>query len=238
MAGRLRGERAADAGDAGDAKQGRVAQLRTAYSLTRQSDPRVGLIVAGGFLLPLLLLLLLGFLLGHPVLFGVLGLLIGFIVATSLFTRRVQKASYAAVAGQPGVAAAVVERTRGGWKLSPAVQVNRSQGMVHRALGRPGVVLLGEGTGAADLVAAERRRLRKAVGDTPVTVVMVGDGEGQTPVQKLQVQLMKLPRVLSPAQVTTVEQRIRALAGTGPGQGLPIPKGPMPTRVPRGGRSR
>lgn len=215
-------------------RAGRVAQIRQAYSLTRRNDPRVGLIVGLGFAVPLLLLLGLGFLLHSPVVLGILGLLIGILVATSLFTRRVQKASYASVAGQPGVAASVAERARGGWKVTPAVQVNRQQGMVHRAVGRPGVVLLAEGPGSGDLVGAERRRLKRAVGDTPVTVITVGEDAGQTPVDKLQVTLMKLPRVLKPADVSVVDKRIKALAGSAPGAGLPIPKGPMPTRVPRG----
>ncbi len=213
---------------------GRLAQIRQAYTLTRQQDPRLPLWAVGGFLLPFLLVLGLGFLVGHPVVYGVLGFLLGFIVATSVFTRRVQKASFGAIEGQPGAAAAVAQRVRGGWKITPAVQVNRQQGMVHRAVGRPGVVLLAEGPGSTELVAAERRRLRKAVGDTPVTVITVGGGDGQTPVSKLQVQMMKLPRVLRPADIDTVDTRIKALAGSGGGPGLPIPKGPVPTRVPRG----
>lgn len=217
-------------------REGRVAQLRQAYTLTRQQDPRVGLVALLGLLIPLALLLGLGFLLKSPLVLGILGLLVGLLVATSLFTRRVQKASFASVAGQPGVAAAVAERARGGWKVTPAVQVNRAQGMVHRAVGRPGVVLLAEGPGSSDLVGAERRRLRKAVGDTPVTVITVGEREGETPVDKLQVAMMKLPRVLKDADVAVVDTRIKALAGATPGAGLPIPKGPVPTRVPRKGR--
>jgi len=219
---------------AADGEPGRIAQIRQAYRLTKQQDPRVGLVTLAAFALPFLLLLGLGFLLGLAAILGPLGLLVGLIVATSLFTRRVQKASYGAVAGQPGMAAAVAERVRGGWKVTPAVQLNREQGMVHRAVGRPGIVLLAEGRGTRDLVAAESRRLRRVVGDTPVTVIHVGGGEGETPLDKLQVQMMKLPRVLQPAQVEAVDRRIKALSGTGAGGGLPIPKGPMPTRPPRG----
>ena len=223
-------------GDESPEKLGRIAQIRQAYTLTRQTDPRVGLVALAGFLLPLGLLVGIGFVVHAPIFLGILGVLVGFIVATALFTRRVQKASYASVAGQPGVAAAVAQRVRGGWRVTPAVQVNRDQGMVHRAIGRPGVVLLAEGRGSTELVAAERRRLKKAVGDTPVTVITVGDREGQTPVAKLQVTMMKLPRVLAATQVDTVDKRIKALAGSTPGAGLPIPKGPMPTRVNRKAR--
>jgi len=228
------GTAARKVGPDGAALPGRVAQIRQAYTLTRQQDPRVGVVALAGFLGPLVALLALGFALGSPIPFGILGVLVGFLVGTALFTRRVQKASYAAVAGQPGAAVAVAQRVRGDWKITPAVQVNRDQGMVHRAVGRPGVVLLAEGRGSSDLVAAERRRLRKAVGETPVTVILVGDAAGQTPVDKLQVTMMKLPRVLATAEVATVDRRIKALAGSAPLAGMPIPKGPLPTRVPRG----
>jgi hypothetical protein len=45
---------------------------------------------------------------------------------------------------------------------------------------------------------------------------------------------MKLPRVLKPKDVNAVESRLRALGGTA----MPLPKGPVPTRVPRSGKVR
>jgi hypothetical protein len=60
---------------------------------------------------------------------------------------------------------------------------------------------------------------------------MVGDGEGQVALKDLQRHLMKLPRNIKPAVVNELDRKLKAMAPA-----LPIPKGPMPTRVPRGGR--
>lgn len=217
-----------------DATPGRLAAIRQAFTFTRETDPKLPLILLGGFLLPFLVLLGIGFAIGHPIPLGILGFALGFLVMTTLFTRRSQQAQYASVDGQPGVAAAIAERMRSNpYRVTPAVQLNREQAMVHRALGRPGVVLLAEGRSVGPLVGNEQRRLAKVLGDTPITVITIGNDEGQVPLSKLQAKLLRLPRTLSKDQVTAVERRLKALPGTGSGGGMPVPKGPMPTRVAR-----
>ena len=217
-----------------DATPGRLAAIRQAFTFTRETDPRLPLILIGAFAVPFLIVLGIGFALGHPIPLGILGFAVGFLVMTTLFTRRSQKAQYASVDGQPGVAAAIAERMRSNpYRVTPAVQLNREQAMVHRAIGRPGVVLLAEGRTVGPLVSNEQRRLAKVLGDTPITVITVGNDEGQVPLSKLQAKLLRLPRTLSKDQVTAVERRLKALPGTGSGGGMAMPKGPMPTRVPR-----
>jgi hypothetical protein len=211
---------------------GRIAQIRQVYRLTKETDRRLGWILLATFLVPAGLLVGLGFLVGPLVLWIVLGVLLGFIVMMSLFTRRAQSASYKAVEGQPGVAVGVVERMRGDWRVTPAVQFNRDQDFVHRVLGRPGVILLAEGRGARALIGPETKRLKKVLGDTPIHTFVIGNGDGETPISKLQIQIMKLPRTLRPAEVKTVDARLKALPSAG--SSMPVPKGPMPTRVPRG----
>jgi hypothetical protein len=234
MALALRRKKSADVTpDGGDAekKVGRFKQLYQAYTFTKEHDKRLPLILLGTFVLPIVLLVLVGTLTGVWVL-DVLGVFIGLLGTMTVLSRRVQKATFASVAGQPGVAAAVVDQMRGDWRVTPAVQVNRDQDLVHRVLGRPGIILLAEGRGSRALVAAESRRLRKVVGDTPIHTLVVGDGEDETPLGKVQVKLMRMPRTLKPAEITNLEKRLKALP-TG-GQALPVPKGPVPTRVPRG----
>ena len=213
---------------------GRIKQIREAYQLSKEHDSKIGLFTALAFVVPFAIAVGLGFLLGSPIIFVILGLLLGTVVALSVFSRRAQRASYSAVAGTPGVSAAVVERMRGQWIVSPAVQLNRDQDLVHRVLGRCGVVLLAEGRGAGQLIGPEVRRLRKVIGEIPITTLMIGDGEGQTPLHKIQVSMVKLPRVLSPSDVTALDRRLKALPGAG--TPMPIPKGPMPTRMPKGAR--
>jgi len=110
----------------------------------------------------------------------------------------------------------------------------RGRDLVHRAIGRPGIVLVGEGAPprVAQLIVQERRKVARVAADTPVYDVQVGDEDGQVPLRKLQAHLGKLPRNLKPAQVNAVDARLRALGGAT----VPIPKGPLPKsgRVPRG----
>ncbi|HVU75156.1 MAG TPA: DUF4191 domain-containing protein [Mycobacteriales bacterium] len=219
--------------DGADKEPGRVAQLRQVYRLTKETDKKLGWILLACFLVPLGLFVgVLGFLVGPVVLWSILGVLMAFVVTMSVFTRRAQKASYAAVEGQPGVAIGVVERLRGDWKITPAVGFTRDQDLLHRVIGRPGVILLAEGRGSRQLIGPEIRRLKKVLGDTPITTFVIGNGPDETPIAKLQLAIMKLPRTLRPAEVKTVDARLKALPNSGPS--MPIPKGPMPTRVPRG----
>lgn len=115
---------------------------------------------------------------------------------------------------------------RGNWRTTPMVAFTREQDLLHRVVGRPGVVLLAEGAKQRTdgLVRAERKRLQRLLGGVPVYDVSVGDGEGQVPVRKLQRHITKLPKNVTPAQVNEIDRRLAAIGTTG----LPIPKGPVP----------
>jgi hypothetical protein len=212
-------------------KANRFKQLAQAYRFTKEHDPHLPWVLLGVFAAPVVVFVLIGLLTGLYLL-DILGVLAGLLATMTILSRRVQKATFTSVAGQPGVAAAVVDQMRGDWRVTPAVQVNRDQDLVHRVLGRPGVVLLAEGRGSRQLVAAETRRLRKVVGDTAIHTFVIGDGEEETPLSKVQIRLMRLPRTLRPAEVDALDKRLKALPAGG--QALPLPKGPVPTRVPRG----
>lgn len=218
------------------AKQGRLGQIKAAYTMTRKVDPSVGWITAGVGLLTFLVVLAIGFLVGHPVYLGVVGFMAGVLAATIIFGRRAEKAAFSQVEGQPGAAAAALNMLRKGWAVTPAVAVTRNQDIVHRAVGRPGVVLVGEGAPSrvANLMATEKKKVARYVPDVPIYEVQAGNEADQVPLRKLTKHLMKLPRNLTTSQVTEVNRRLKAL-GT---MNLPIPKGPMPksVRMPRGPR--
>lgn len=190
-------------------------------------------LVIGTALGVLLVFELLGILLHHPIYFAVIGVMLALMAATIVFGRRAATAAFAQVEGQPGAAAAVLQSMRGNWRVTPVVAVNpRSRDLVHRVVGRPGIVLVGEGSPArvAQLLSQERKKVARVAADTPVYEVQAGDEDGQVPLRKLQTHLAKMPRNLKPAQVNAIEARMRALGGAT----VPIPKGPMPTRIPRG----
>jgi hypothetical protein len=217
-------------------KPGRIAQIRQAYAMTSKVDPKVGLISGGVFAGVFVVILLIGLLVGHPVYLGIIGLFLAVLAATVVFSRRAERAAYAQVEGQPGAAAAVLNSLRGKWTVTPAVAVTRNQDVIHRVVGRPGIVLVGEGSPGrtAQLIAQEKKKLARVCPDAPVYEVLAGTGEGEVPLRKLQRHFMKLPRNLNNAEVQETNRRLRAL-GT---MTLPIPKGPMPrnARMPRGPR--
>ena len=221
-----------------DKRARRGAQLkamRRAWSETRRYDRRMPLVVLGsGLLVALVVGVLVGWLAGW--FFGaVMGLMLGLTVALFLFSRRANSAIFGQVEGQAGIAPGVVERMRGDWRVQPAVAANRQSDLVHRVLGRPGLVLLTEGDPGRvrPLVLSERRRVVRALGDFPVYEVHVGDEEsGGVPLKRLARHLSSLPRNVKGAQINAAERRLGALLAKG---AVPLPKGPLPTggKVPR-----
>jgi len=124
------------------------------------------------------------------------------------------------------------------WISSPIIAANRSQDVVHRAVGKAGIVLVGEGNPnrVRSLLASEKKKMARIVTEVPVHDFIVGDGEGQVPLKKLRTTLLKLPRTLSGPQVTETNDRLRAMGDLM--SNMPIPKGPMPKgmRMPKGGQ--
>lgn len=216
-----------------EARRARLQQIRTAFTMTRKSDPRLVPLLAIAFLVPFVLVLLLGILVGHPWIFGFFGFLIALIALVAVFGRRVQRNAFTQVEGQIGAAAAVLDNMRGDWRVTPAVGFNREQDLVHRVLGKPGIVLVGEGSPSRvrSLIGNEKRRLARFIGDTPVYDVVVGEGDGQVPLRGLQKHFIGLPNNVKPKDVNILDRKLKAMAPA-----LPIPKGPVPGggRMPRG----
>ncbi|SCK58192.1 protein of unknown function [Streptomyces sp. WMMB 714] len=215
---------------------GRLKQIALTYKMTRRADRKIGWILAGVGLVTLGVLLAVGFLIGHPVYAGILGAVLALLAMAIVFGRRAERAAFGQMEGQPGAAAAVLENIGRGWTVTPAVAMNRSQDVVHRAVGRAGIVLVGEGNPnrLRSLLSSEKKKMARVVADVPVHDFIVGDDEGQVPLKKLRTTLLKLPRVLQGGQVTQVNDRLRAMGDLM--SNMPIPKGPMPKgmRMPRG----
>lgn len=219
-------------------KPGRLAQIRETYRMAKKRDRYIGLISIGAGVLVFAAFIALGFVILNPWLMGLLGFMPGLLVATLIFGRRAERAAYAQVEGQVGAAAAVLNSLRRGWVVTPAVAVSRNQDVVHRAIGRCGIVLVGEGAPSrvAHLLTTEKRRHARVAPSAPLYDVIVGDGEGQVALRSLNRHLMKLPRSIRPADVTDINFRLKALQS----QPVPIPKGPLPTntKLPRSAKLR
>jgi hypothetical protein len=208
----------------------RIRQLRLAWTQLNEIDPKTLPWVLVGLAVGVLVGTGAGMLIGPiwlMVVFGVLGGLVG---ALFVFSRRVQKAQYLAIEGQPGAAAAVLQSMRGQWFVTPAVAFSTKQDLVHRVVGRPGIILVGEGSPqrTKSLLAKEKKRLKKVAGDAPVRTVLVGDGEGQIPIRKLQVHVSKLSREVGKKDVPKLERKLKPLD-----RSMPIPKGIDPNQANR-----
>lgn len=214
----------------------RRQQLVETYRITKRSDKRIGLVLLGTFLLAGLagfgvFLLLPG---GGVIewILAVLGaVLFGTLAVLIVFSRRAQKAAYSQMEGQPGAAAAALNVLRRGWKVDPAVAFTKQQDVVHRVVGPPGIVLVGEGNPGRvrQLLTSERRKHERVAAEVPISEVICGRGEGEVPLPKLMRHLRKMKRQLRPADMTDVLNRIKALdANRSP---IPLPKGPVPTSM-------
>ena len=220
---------ASNVGSADDlAKAGRLKQMRMVAGIVRKANPKAMPIVIGSGLGTLVVLVIVGLVTNLAALLIPLGVLLGVLVAVILFGRFAQSAQYSAIEGQPGAAAAVLENMRGNWTVTPAIAANRNMDVVHRAVGKPGVILVGEGspTRLASLLAAEKKRVARVAYEVPIIEFQVGHGEGQIPINKLQRKIMRLPRQLKPDAVSDINHRLKALQPS-----MQAPKGPIPRNV-------
>jgi hypothetical protein len=220
-------------GKDGKPKVGRLAKLKSqasmisqAYKLTYRNDPKLPWIMLIAFVVVVAVVELIGIVLGSPFLVMPIAVLLGLLAALIIFGRRAQGSAYRQVEGQPGAAAWVLEGMRGDWRVASGVAGTRELDAVHRVLGRPGIVLVGEGAPqrVRGLIAAEKKRIARVVGDTPIYDVSVGDAEGQVPLKKLNSHVVKLPRNLTGAEVNALAKKMAALGGARP----PVPGGPLP----------
>src|SRR6202012_2310204 len=112
-----------------------------------------------------------------------------------IFGRRAQRSVYSKADGQTGAAAWALDNLRGKWRVTPGVAATGHFDAVHRVLGRPGVILVGEGstTRVKPLLAQEKKRTARLVGEVPIYDIVVGNGDGAVPLGKLAPHLTKLP---------------------------------------------
>jgi hypothetical protein len=228
-----KGASAAKLDKKGEPKVGRLKKARDqvrmvgqAYTLTRKNDPKLPWALLITFVAAAAVVEVIGILLGSPLIFIPLAILVGVMAALIVFGRRAQGSAYRQVEGQPGAAAWVLEGMRGDWRVTSGVAGTPQLDAVHRVLGRPGIVLVGEGspTRVRGLLASEKKKVARVVGDTPIYDIIVGDDEGQVPLRKLSSHVMKLPRNLPAAEVNSLGRRMAALGGAK----MPVPGGPLP----------
>ena len=236
--------------DQPEKKQGRIAQIRQGYAALKQLDPALGRWMLLAAVLTFVVIAGLGllFLDGWARIYVFLvAVPAAALAAVIVMNRRGNTAMYGALEGQAGASGAALSGLgKRGWYTSQepvAVDADRrtkvtdmsQAAMVFRALGRPGIVLIGEGPRArvGKLLKAEEKKVARVAPGVPVHLWTVGDGEDEVPVKKISGKLTRMRPVLSKAEVSVVNKRLKSLPGVRSG----IPAGMDPTRAPRGGRA-
>jgi hypothetical protein len=213
------------------AARDRRVQLWQAFRVQRKEDRRLLAYMIGAFVLIVGVSVTLGVAAGgfSTILMIVLGVVLGTLAAFIIFGRRAQRSVYRKAEGQAGAAAWALDNLRGKWRVTPGVATTGHFDAVHRVIGRPGVVFVAEGSPARikPLLAQEKKRTARLVGEVPIYDVVVGAGDGEVSLSKLERFLTKLPANITVKQMDSLESRLSAL-GSRTGTAA-MPKGPLPT---------
>jgi hypothetical protein len=208
-------------------KTPRFQTFRDAYAVTKQVKPWISIVLIAVFLVTWAIGIGIGIAIGQPVYLGFVFLPIALLAAMLLFTRQAGSAAYVSIEGQIGAGASVLMAIRKGWTTTPSVAVSRNQDMVHRSVGRAGIVISGEGSDSVrQMMSDERKKAERFAPGVPVIEILIGNEENRTPIRKLQKEMRRLPKKLTAHQMREVRARLKAVGG----MSMPIPKGPMPTR--------
>ncbi len=225
-------------------RPGFFATIKSLFTFTREPYPWVA------WVLPLVIVagigvgILVAFLTAQPwwgyILWGIFGVMLGIIGAMLIMNRLATKAMYKKIEGMPGAAGHVVSNMLGRkWRGEEMpVSINpKSQDAVYRAVGRGGVVLVGEGSRRRleKLVKKEKTTARRITHDAvPVTVFYVGSEADDTHISQLAKEIKKLPKAVDRHGMNQLVSRTESISRGG-AAALPIPKGidPMNVRAPK-----
>lgn len=213
---------------------GTVKQMTETFKRTREVDPTLPWWLLGAFVAAFAVVFGLGMLFQPWWLSLIFGILFGIVAAMAIFVWRVKKGTFKRYEGQAGsaeVALSMLNTKK--WSNTPALNGTKQMDVIHRTLGPGGLILVAEGDQRRlqSLLSTEVRRHEQASNGVKVITIAMGDKEGQVPLSKLTDHIKKLPKQLSDTEITDLKQRLKALDAMR--SRMPIPKGPMPTRMSR-----
>ncbi|RNI24282.1 DUF4191 domain-containing protein [Flexivirga caeni] len=223
---------------------GRVSQFKTLFQVSVKQNPRIPVWMAAAFVVTFLVFTFVLHPIFHSYIFtGIVGVLFGLLSTVIVFGRLAERAAYGSLEGQAGGTGAALQALKRGWTYDQepvAADAGRARrisemsnaAMVFRAVGKPGVVLIGEGPVGASrkLLESERKRVTRVAGpEVPVHVLRVGAGEDTVKLADLAKTMKGLDKKLTDAEVSAVTKRLRALGTAKP----PVPKGMDPRNAPR-----
>ena len=213
------------------------------FKMTRRYDPHSVWYMLIAFVLPVAVAVILALLISAQSVIGIIlyivaGVMAGVLAFLLVLGRRAERAAYGQIKGQPGAVGAVLKSSlRRGWVASemPITVSPKTQDAVYRAVGRGGIVLIGEGpkSRTTKMLDDERRRIARVLPNVPVNFLSVGPDKDSVELHKIPSVMNRFAKALNKSEIYAVNNRIGSLGKSG----LPIPKGVDPMRA-RSSRSR
>jgi hypothetical protein len=216
-------------------KKGRIRQIFEVYQFTQKADRTTTPYMVLGLVASLAVAITLSVLVLHSIFYGIfLGLAVGLLIAMFVLARKAEAAAYTRIKGQPGAALSAMQSIKRGWNINEEpVQLDaRSQKMVFRASGRAGIAIVADDGSSTcmRLVEKETKRIRRVLHNEPVPIhrIVVGDGEGEVPINKLVKYMGRLKKELTKDESANVSKRLTALT---PPLRTAVPKGVDPNNM-------
>ncbi|WP_342320087.1 DUF4191 domain-containing protein [Corynebacterium mayonis] len=214
-----------------------MSQVWQAFNLQRKRDPKLIPIMLISVIGMALLFFLIGMLWNGQWFMLVIGLMLGIVLAMWLFTRRLEASMFEEVGNQPGAAAWSLENLRStmgiAWVTKTSVAATPQMDVVHRTVGNPGVILVGEGnpTRLKKMMDSQARRVDRLLAGVPIHQIIIGEGEGQTQVRDLQKKLLKLPKEYKKNEVYSLAAKLDAMDNRNANRPEGLPGGPLPRQA-------
>lgn len=212
-------------------KRGFFKQIADVFKMTRKYDPSIVWWMIGTFVAALLVGLGIGLLTGSPVLWTLMFIPLGLLIALIIMNKKAEKAAFAQIEGRPGAAGAALSQLGRGWVVEDdPIAVNpRTQETVFRATGKPGVILVADGdyNRAKRLADKQRKQLQRFLPNVEIRVLQVGSGPSEVELHEVKATIKRMKKTLNRHEVRAVEQRIASM----PVNNLGIPKGVDPNRM-------
>ena len=217
----------------------RLVQMWQVFQMTRRYDSLVVWYLALAIIAPIAVSIILAVLFAsgegqivYFVIWIIAGVLGAVLLALIVLGRRAEKAAYSQIAGQPGAVGAVLKSSlRRSWTASemPVSVSPKTQDAVYRAVGKGGVVLIGEGPRSRTqrMLDDEKKSVARIVPNVPINYIFVGPDADSTPLHKIPTKLAGFKSTLRKPEVHAVNNRLNSLGKNG----LPIPKGADPFKV-------
>ncbi|MDR0950690.1 MAG: DUF4191 domain-containing protein [Candidatus Ancillula sp.] len=202
------------------------------FKMVHNYVPKLPLYLALGFFVPVVVFVIIALITKIYVTMIILGVLIGLVLSLFILNKLADKVGFEQIEGKPGASGAILNNVKFGgmhFDEQPVAMDPKTKDLVFRGTSRAGVILIVEGprNRTSKMVNKEKAKLKHTLANVPVTVINVGNDEGQIPLKKLKMKVTKLKPTLTKDELKQVNQRVKAL-GT---MQMPIPKGMDPNRM-------